>query len=105
METKICVVCNTEKSIDNFYNKYRECKPCNIKRSTRRYFENKEKISNQHKLYYEKHRDILLAKSKIYQQNRKSHTQQIKDLNNKIEELTQAMETLISKIEKIYKNL
>ena len=99
MDTKICVVCNIEKSIDNFYNKYRECKPCIIKRSTRRYFENKEKISNQHKLYYEKNRDVLLARSKIYQQNRKSHTQQIKDLNNKIEELTKAMETLISKIE------
>ena len=54
METKVCVVCNTEKKIDNFHNKYRECKPCDIKRSTRRYFENKEKISNQHKLYYEK---------------------------------------------------
>ena len=99
METKVCVVCNTEKSIDNFYNKYRECKPCNTKRSTRRYFENKDKISNQHKIYYERNRDVLLARSKINQQNRKSHTQQIKDLNNKIEELTQAMETLISKIE------
>ena len=97
MDRKICVVCNTEKSIDNFYNKYRECKPCNYKRSTRRYFENKDKISNQHKIYYEKNRDILLARSKIYQQNRKSHTQQIKDLNIKIEELTQAMGTLISK--------
>ena len=105
MNSKICVVCNIEKSIDNFYNKYRECKPCNIKRSTRRYFENKEKISNQHKLYYEKNRDVLLARSKIYQQNRKSHTKQIKDLNNKIEDLTQAMELLISKIEWIYKNL
>ena len=61
METKVFVVCNTEKSIDNFYNKQRECKPCNIKRSTRRYFDNKEKISNQHNLYYEKNRDILLA--------------------------------------------
>ena len=99
MDRKVCVVCNTEKSIDNFYNKYRECKPCNIKRSTRRYFENKDKISNQHKLCYEKNRDVLLARSKIYQQNRKTHTQQIKDLKNKIEELTQAMETLISKIE------
>ena len=99
MESKICVVCNIEKSIDNFYNKYKECKQCNIKRSTTRYFENKEKISNQNKLYYEKNRDILLAKCKIDQQNRKSHTQQIKDLNNKIEELTQAMETLILKIE------
>ena len=46
-----------------------------------------------------KNRDVLLARSKIYQQNRKSHLQQIKDLNNKIEELTQTMETLISKIE------
>ena len=54
MDRKICVVCNIEKSIDNFYNKYRECKPCNIKRSIRRYFENKDKISHQHKLYYEK---------------------------------------------------
>ena len=99
METKVCVVCNTEKSIDKFYNKYRECKPCNIKRSTKRYYENKDKISNQQKIYYEKNKDILLARSKIYQQNRKFHTQQIKDLNNKIEELTQFMETLISKIE------
>ena len=99
MDSKVCVVCNNEKSIDDFYNKYRECKPCNIKRSTRRYYENKDKLSDQFKLYYEKNRDVLLARSKIYQQNRKSHTQQIKDLNRKIEELTQAMETLISKIE------
>ena len=42
---------------------------------------------------------MLLAKSKIYQQNRKSHTQQIKDLNNQVEELTQALETIILKIE------
>ena len=47
MDNKICVVCNTEKSIDSFYNKYRECKPCNIKRSMTRYNDNKEKISNQ----------------------------------------------------------
>ena len=99
MDSKICVVCYIEKSNDNFYNKYRECKPCNIKRSTKRYNENKDKISNQHKLFYEKNRDVLLARSKIYQQNRKPYSQQIKDLNNKIEELTQTMETLISKIE------
>ena len=99
MDSKVCVVCNTEKSIDIFYNKYRECELCIIKRSTKRYNENKDRISNQYKLYYEKNRDVLLARSKIYQQNRKSHTQQIKDLNNKVEELTKAMETLISKIE------
>ena len=99
MDNKICVVCNIEKSIDNYYNKYRECKQCNIKRSMKRYNENKDKLSNQRKLYYERNRDILLAKSKIYQQNRVSYTQQIKDLNNKIEELTQALETKTLKIE------
>ena len=94
MESKVCVVCKIEKSTDSFYNKYRECKPCNIKRSMKRYNENKDKLSNQHKLYYEKNREMLLAKSKIYQQNRVSYTQQIKELNNKIEELTQTVEML-----------
>ena len=94
MDSKVCVVCNIEKSIDNFYNKYRECKSCNIKRSMKRYNENKDKLSNQRKLYYEKNREMLLAKSRIYQQNRISYTQQIKDLNNKIEELTQTVEML-----------
>ena len=70
METKVCVICKTEKNIDKFYKKYRECKLCNILRSTRRYYENKDKISIQHKIYYEKNRDVLLAKSKINQQNR-----------------------------------
>ena len=99
MDNKICVVCNIEKSIDNYYNKYRECKQCNIKRSMKRYNENKDKLSNQRKLYYEKNREMLLAKSRIYQQNRISYTQQIKDLNNKIEEPTQVVEMLNLKIE------
>ena len=46
MDSKVCVVCNIEKSIDNFYNKYREGKPCNIQRSMKRYQENKDKSSN-----------------------------------------------------------
>ena len=84
MDNKICVVCNIEKSIDKYYNKYKECKQCNIKRSMKRYYENKDKLSDQRKLYYEKNKDVLLARSKIYQQNRRSYTQQIKDLNNKV---------------------
>ena len=99
MESKVCVVCNTGKSIVNFNNKYRECKPCNIQRSMKRYFENKDELLNQRKLYYEKNRDVLLAKSKRNQENRKSHTQQIKDLNNKVEELTQALNRILLNIE------
>ena len=93
MDSKICVVCKIEKSIDNFY-KYRECEQCNIKRSTRHYYENREKISNQQKLYYEKNRDVLLAKSKINQHNRnyerKIYKQQVQELIQKLQDLTQA---------------
>ena len=98
MDGKVCVVCNIEKSITNFYNKYRECKQCNIKRSMKRYYENKDKLSNQRKLYYEKNRDMLLAKSKLNQQNRnderKIYKQQVEELNKKLEDLTQAIELL-----------
>ena len=101
MDCKVCVVCNIEKSIDNLYNKYRECKQCNIKRSMKRYYENKDKLSNQRKLYYEKNRDILLAKSKLNQQNRnyerKIYRKQVEELNKKLEDLTQAIEMLKTK--------
>ena len=70
MDSKVCVACNIEKNFDNFYIKYRECKQCNNKRSMKRYYENKVKLSNQRKLYSEKNRDVLLAKSKLNQQNR-----------------------------------
>ena len=65
MDSKVCVVCNIEKSIDNFYNKYRECKQCNSKRSTRRYYENKDKISMQQKIYYEKKIEINFYRNKM----------------------------------------
>ena len=73
MDGKVCVVCNTEEVFENFYNKYRDCKQwkCNIKRSLKRYYENKGNLSNQRKLYYEKNRDVLLAKSKLNHLNRK----------------------------------
>ena len=98
MNSKVCVACNIEKIIDDFYNKYRECKQCNIQRSKKRYFENKAKLSNQRKLYYEKERDVLVAKSKLNQQNRnyerKIYKQQVEEFNKKLEDLTQAIEKL-----------
>ena len=101
MDSNLCLGCNIEKSIDNFYNKYRECKPCNIKRSMKRYYENKDKLTNQQNLYYERNRDMLLAKSKLNQQNRnyerKFYKQQTEELNKKLEDLTQAIEILKTK--------
>ena len=70
MNSKVCVVCKIEKSFNTFYNKYRECKQCNVKRSTRRYYENKDKISNQ-KIVYEKNRDKLLQKQNDYSKKKK----------------------------------
>ena len=98
MDSKVCVICNTEKSIVIFYNKYWECKQCIIKRTFKRYYENKDKFSNQQKIYYAKHRDVLLAKSKLNQQTRnyerKKHKQQVEELNKKLEHSTQAFELL-----------
>ena len=63
METKFCTMCNIEKHINNFYKKYSECRDCNRTRGLKRYFENKNKLSNQQKIYHEKNREkILLQK-------------------------------------------
>ena len=60
MNTKMCTFCNIEKDINNFYKKYSECTDCNRRRGLKRYYENKDKISNQQKIYYEKNREKLL---------------------------------------------
>ena len=59
-----------KKLLINFWINYGECKPCNIQRNLKRYYEKKDKLSNQRNLYYERNRDVLLAKSKLNQQNR-----------------------------------
>ena len=53
-------MCNIEKHIGDFYSKYTASKDCNTKRSLKRYYENKHKISSQRKFYYDKNRDNLL---------------------------------------------
>ena len=54
MESKSCTMCDIEKHINNFYNKYSECKDCNPTGRLKLYYENKDKISNQQKTYIEK---------------------------------------------------
>ena len=56
MDTKNCSMCNIEKHINNFCEKYSECRDCNRTIGLKRYYENKDKISNQQKVYYEKNR-------------------------------------------------
>ena len=43
MERKTCTRCNLQKNIEDFYNKYRECKTCISNRSLKRYYENEDK--------------------------------------------------------------
>ena len=83
-----------KKSFNNFYNKYRECKHCNIKRSTRRYYENKDKISMQQKRYYEKNRDKLLQKQ--YDHRNKRNTD-YKDLVKSYDEIQNKLKALEEK--------
>ena len=60
MDTKKCTMCNIEKHINNFHIKYSECRDCNRTRMIKRYYEIKDKTSNQQKVYYEKNRDRRL---------------------------------------------
>ena len=57
MDRKICSHCNIEKNIEEIYNKYTECKYCNSNRCLKRYYENKDKLSNQRKIYENKETD------------------------------------------------
>ena len=64
MGSKLCSVYNIEKQIEDFYKSFTEIKHCNSKRGLKSYFYNKDKISNQRKLYYGKNKDKLLHKQK-----------------------------------------
>ena len=65
MEGKTCTMCNMEKHINIFYKTYSECIDCNRTRGLKRYYGNKNKISNQQKRYYEKNREkIIITKRK-----------------------------------------
>ena len=50
----------SEKQIKNFYENYAESKGCNTKRAVKRYFDKRDKISKQRKVYYEKNRVEIL---------------------------------------------
>ena len=92
MDNKFCTVCNIEKHINDFYKKYSECKACNIKRGVKRYYENKDKISNQQKNYYEKNREKIL----LQKQNNRSI--QFRDLVISYVELENRLKALEEKL-------
>ena len=92
MDTKICTICNIEKDINNFYKKYSECIDCNRARGPKRYYETKDKISNQQKVYYEKNRDRILL------QKQYNRSIQFRDLVVSYVELENRLKALEEKI-------
>ena len=92
MNTKMCTICNIEKDINNFYKKYSECIDCNRTRGLKRYYENKDKISNQQKIYYEKNREKTLL------QKKNNRSIQIRDLVISYVELENKFKALEEKL-------
>ena len=60
MEIKTFSLCNTENHIKSNYKKYADCKLCNKKKGLKRYYDEKDKISNQRKIYFEKDKGKVL---------------------------------------------
>ena len=95
METKICTMCNIEKDINNFYKKFSECIDCDRARGLKRYYENKDKISNQQKVYYEKNREKIL----LQKQNNRSI--QSRDLVRSYDEIENRLKTTEEKLKNL----
>ena len=84
---KTCRVCGHEREYDNYHRLYIACKKCASRRCAKHYQKNREKILEKSKLYRENNKDKL-------KQNRKtvnSYRNDIQNLYNKINELTQTL--------------
>ena len=54
MEHKTCRMCHIEKHVNIFFKKHTECKNCKNIRSSKCYYENKDKTPNERNMYYKK---------------------------------------------------
>ena len=91
MEGKTYTMCNMEKHINYFYKTYSDCKDCNRTRGLKHYYENKDKISNQQKLFYEK------TEKKILLQKQNNRWLQFEDLVKSYVELENRLKTIEEK--------
>ena len=55
-------MCKIENLINRFDKKYSESKDCHSKIGLKRFYKNKDKISNQRKVYYGKNKENLIQK-------------------------------------------
>ena len=87
---KLCGVCGNKRVYNEYHRFYNPCKKSVPKNLAR---------------YNQANRENILARDKLYQEStkyrRKSHRQQIEELNKEVEELTRTMETINLKIKKV----
>ena len=51
LESETCSMCDTEKKSEIFIKTYAECSNCNTKKGLKRYYDKKDKLSNQQKIH------------------------------------------------------
>ena len=86
---KLCVACGCEREYNDYHRLYDPCKKCAKLRSAKYYQKNRERILSKSRLYRENNRD----KYKRNRQTVNSHTEDIQDLYKQINMLTQMMKT------------
>ena len=84
---KTCRVCGHEREHDNYHRLYVACKKCASRRCAKHYQKNREKIVEKSKLYRENNKDKLKQNRKTVSSNRDD----IQNLYNKVNELTQIL--------------
>ena len=86
---KICRICGHEREYDTYHRLYVACKKCAASRSAKHYQKNREKILEKSRLYRENNKDR-------YKRNRKTIdtcSENIQNLYNQINMLTQMVKS------------
>ena len=90
-KTKICCNCGHEKEYDNYHRLYAACKKCASIRCAKYYQKNRERILEKSRVYRENNKD----KYKRNQKTIETHTEDIQHLYNQINMLTQMIKTTV----------
>ena len=89
---KICRVCGYEREYDNYHRLYVACKKCCSIRCAKNYQKNREKLLEKSRLYRENNKDKLKRNRKTID----THTEDIQNLYNQVNMLTEMIKTTVS---------
>ena len=86
---KLCCTCGKERENDNYHRLYIACKKCASIRCAKYYQKNREKILEKSRLYRENIKEKIKRNRKIID----THTEDIRNLYNQIDILTQMVKS------------